>query len=169
MRCKMIITIGILSAGLMLAVSFSQEQNGGPQTGKLLRTDLLNFDGPPLMKSLRNIFVPFQGGGQSVISGGPEGGADRRPGVSGKEALSAGEAGVDSFPSLPRIDLRYIGYVGNEERLVALIFREGEAIAVKREDILPDGVKIIRISSEEVEVELPGGENIKFSLEGDEK
>lgn len=173
MRCKIIILIAVFS-GLILAFAFGQEQEqeAVQPAGPLLRTDLLNFDRPPLKKSLRNIFIPFHGGGPG-ISGGLKGEQERGPGglgaPAGEEGLSAEQSAMASISSLPRIDLRYIGYVGNEEKLVGLIFREGEAIAVKQEDILPDGVRIIRVSKEEVEVELPGGENIKFSLEGEEK
>lgn len=171
MRCKIIITIGLL-AGCICVFSFSQEKKEKKETGKLLHTELLQFDRPPLKKSIRNIFVPFQGRSRKRVPGGQPGGPGAGPEsgeAQGGEGGPAGPAGESPSSSLPRIDLKYIGYVGTEDRKVALIFRGGEALAVKSDEILPDGVKIIRISSEKVEVELPGGENIEFSLEGDEK
>lgn len=172
MRCKIIITIGLL-AGCIWVFSFSQEKEAKEQTGKILHTELLQFDRPPLKKSIRNIFVPFQGRSRDRVPGGqpgvPGAGSDADETRSGEGGGAVGPAGGSPSSSLPRIDLKYIGYVGTEDRKVALIFRGGEALAVKSDEILPDGVKIIRISSEKVEVELPGGENIEFSLEGDEK
>lgn len=167
MHCKTVAAIGIL-AGCVLVFSFGQEKASGREKEKLLHTELLKFERPPLKKSLRNIFTPFQGKGPDRIPGKKPGGSGRMPGDTGTQPGEEGSHGAEnSSSSLPRIDLKYIGYVGNEERKVALIFRGGEALAVIKEEILPDGVKIIRISSEEVEVELPGGENIKFSLEGE--
>ena len=162
MRCRIFLFLGILAgcAGLFYS---GQEKAAEPETGPLLRTDLLNFQRPPLEKSLRNIFIPIRGEERTEpgkILDSPEGISD----VSDPGAVSE-ETGEAS--PLPRIDLNYIGYVGDENRKVALIIRGGEALAVKRGEILPDGVVIKRISSEEVEVELPGGETVKFFLEGE--
>lgn len=165
MRCKILIFIGILALGGGV-FSLTQEQDDHRKTEKLLRTDLLNFESAPLKESRRNIFIPSPGDesfrGQEHTAGRPE--ISVLPGD--LESLEEERAGTSL---LPRIDLRYIGYVGNKERKVALLLHGGEALAVQTEDILPDGVKIIRIAEEEIEVELPGGENVKFFLEGEKE
>jgi hypothetical protein len=170
---RKILTVVVLLAGGLVLFSLGQEKASGQETEKLLRIDLLDFERPSLKKSLRNIFIPFSKREQGRRPGAESGpaGAGQRQGnrLPGEAETPSGPGATDAESGLPRIDLRYIGYVGSEARKVALIFRGGEAMAVKRKDILPDGVKIVRITSEEVEVELPGGDNIRFSLEGEEK
>ncbi len=134
-----------------------------PEPKRLLRMENLKPRELPPAAAKRDIFSPG-GYAESVVSG-PAG----RP-LAGK-AGGAIEAAELAEPPAPVLSVRFVGYSFNEasSRTVGLILVDGVARAVGEGDVLPDGLKIIRVSRDRIEVEKPGGEILTFSLEGDKR
>jgi multidrug efflux pump subunit AcrA (membrane-fusion protein) len=92
-------------------------------------------------------------------------------GKSVEVANAAGEAKQGEVaPPAVTVNLRYIGYiesVKSPRRLTALIILEGQAIPVREGEVVSEGVKIGKISPQEIEVILPDSSTRTFSLEGE--
>jgi len=129
----------------------------------LVRIDLLRKKIVKLKPPERNIFKPDKRRSPSVMGGdiGPIQGIPNEElpidGIDRKKAASNS------------ISLRYIGYVGSMEKTVALVIFEGQALAVKKGDMVLDNFKVLNITRKEIE--FAGRDSItrKVSLEGEER
>jgi hypothetical protein len=131
----------------------------------LLRKDLLGITKPEAAPPKRNIFAPRTGAirpAPAVPSGSPQ----HLPGL-----RAEGETGVtDNAPVTPPVvvvNLRYIGVIYSSRRLVALVNFEGRAIAVVEGEIIGDGIRVGRVTRQEIEVVLPDSSTRTFPLEGE--
>jgi len=70
---------------------------------------------------------------------------------------------------LPSLNIRYIGYIHSGDRIVGLIIFEGNALAVENGEMISAGVKIGKITPEEIEIIGPDSEIRKYSLEGEKE
>ncbi len=68
--------------------------------------------------------------------------------------------------SLP-LNIRYIGYVISDDKMVALIVFEGDALAVEKGEVISEGVKIGKITSEEIEIVGSDSQKRRYYLEGE--
>jgi len=65
--------------------------------------------------------------------------------------------------------LRYIGYVKSGQKIIALIFFEGEALAVEESEMISAGIRVGKVTSEEIELIDASSQKWKYSLEGEEE
>lgn len=129
----------------------------------LVRKDLLSKKIVKLKPQERNIFKPDKRRKPSVmledvglIQGIPQ---EELP----TEKINKNKAASDSM------SLRYIGYVGSLEKIVALVIFEDQALAVKKGDMVSESFKILNITRKEIE--FAGRDSItrKVSLEGEKR
>ncbi len=66
-----------------------------------------------------------------------------------------------------QINVKYIGYVQSEKRVVALIILEGQTYAVESGDVLETGVTIGEITPDDMEIIDQGSEPKRINLEGE--
>jgi hypothetical protein len=135
-------------------------QNAKEQTS-LVRKDLLQTARKQLSSPLRNIFTR-----QSIRSsreGSGDLGADQRL-LSGRTPLQAGSESQNAETS---INVKYIGYVHSEKKVIALIILSGETYAVESGDLLEGGMHIGEITPDDIEIIGPDSESNKVKLEGE--
>jgi hypothetical protein len=130
----------------------------------LIRRDLLNLKKPEAAPPKRNIFAPRIG--PPTL---PAGAARPAQPLMAPE-FSAGNDAAETKEAPPpppviRVNLRYIGFIVSDRRLVALVIFEGQAVAVVEGDVVGEGIRIGKISREQVEVNLPDSSTRTFSLE----
>jgi len=163
-------TWALVSAILFLAVIVCAETRQETQEpslqkvkGKtsLVRKDLLQPAQKQLSPPLRNIFTR-----QRISSSGEESGY-----FGADQNLSLGEsrsqAGPENQNAEISIDVKYIGYVRSEKRVIALIIFGGETYAVESGDMLEGGIHIGEITPDDIEVIAPDSEPNKVKLEGE--
>jgi hypothetical protein len=128
----------------------------------LIRKDLLFEKKEKLSPPRRNIFSP-QGVSVAQAESPPaEAGASQKvPFPSGEDSEG------DSTGTKP--DLRYLGYVKSGQKITALIFFEGEALAVVEDEMIRVGIRIGKVTSEEIELIGADSQKWKYSLEGEEE
>ena len=80
-----------------------------------------------------------------------------------KMAKTSKASGISSNP----LDLRYIGYIDNGERIVALIIFEGQAVAVQEGEKLNEEIKVGKITTKEIEIIRPDGHSQQYALQGE--
>jgi hypothetical protein len=160
--------IFILAAGLCPAQT---QTNPAPKTAadkelkSLLRKDLLQVKKKDSAPPKRNIFAPrtdFSRPGEAVRPGGPLPAMD----FQAADELAATDETAEAPPVLA-VNLRYIGFIGSPRRLVALVILEGQAIAVVEGDFVGEGIRIGKVSRQQIEVVLPDSSTRMFSLEGE--
>ncbi len=149
---------------LVCAETTLEAQEPSPQKIKqasLVRKDLLQPTRKRLLPPQRNIFTR-----QRIIPSG------ERPEFFGTE----GEPSRGGTPIQPdaknenteiSINLKYIGYVNSEERVIALIILDGETYAVESGDLLEGGIHIGEITPGDIEIIGPDSESNKVKLEGE--
>jgi hypothetical protein len=160
----------LVSAILFFAVfvcagSRQEAQESTPRKAKgqtsLVRKDLLQPTRKQLSPPLRNIFT------RQRISSSGEGseyfGEEQRLSPRGTpfQAVSENQNAEIS------INVKYIGYVNSEKRVIALIILNGETYAVESGDMLEGGVHIGEITPDDIEVIGPDSESNKVKLEGE--
>lgn len=143
-------------------IPFALEENTKekPEEGhkSLIRKDLLQIKRENPTASGRNIFIPQRKMSKEGVFPSPE--FLREP--EGEEISSKNRD--SSHP----LDLRYIGYIESNQRIVALIIFGGESIAVEKGERISEDYTIGSITTDEIEVIGPSGEKHKFSLEGED-
>ncbi len=162
--------ICLFTIGFLFSQASRQAENAiSSETGKsgLIRMDLLRLSQGESRPFRRNIFAP-----------GPAYGAPSPPGVpvsqfsserqESQDVQQQGEA-VRTEVVTPafNVNLRYVGFIVSARRLVALIILEGQALAVAEGEVVSEGIRIGKISVDEIEVVLPDSSTRKFPLEGE--
>ncbi len=157
---KSLLGVALTAACFALSVLPQEESKGegtrktSRETTPLIRKDLLDFGEETPPPSLRNIFRPKRTVNRAA--------APRVPAAPRPEAKTPPSEPEPSFA----LSLNYIGSVESGGRTMALVVRNGEALPVAEGEELAPGYRVIRITSEEIEVEGPGGERKVFSRQG---
>ena len=151
-----------LSIGLSVWAGEEKLQNKGieKEGGKsLIRKDLLLREKTELRNPVRNIFTLRRSVRREV---------QRSP-----VELPQSQQQNSSFPNKSRsssflpVNIRYIGYVISDNKMVGLIVFEGNALAVERGELISDGVKIGKITTEEIEIVGSDSQKRRYYLEGE--
>ncbi|MDH4217144.1 MAG: hypothetical protein OEY18_00070 [Candidatus Aminicenantes bacterium] len=127
----------------------------------LIRKDLLETSSRKLLPPRRDIFT--RQSPSSIGEGLEFPGADRLhlPEGDPSQTNSSDESiGIS-------LDLKYIGYVNSEQRVVALILFRGEVYAVEFGDMLDGGISIGEITPDDIEIIGPDFQSSKVKLEGE--
>jgi hypothetical protein len=174
MRKASVLVAALIISGAA-ALGFGQAQAPQPapkapaakEARSLLRKELLETKTKDSAPPLRNIFAPSSGPSRAAQVA-PQGRTQPQP-VLDFEAADEPAAAEDSSQTPPviTVDLRYIGFIQSPRRLVALVNFEGRAIAVVEGDVVGEGVRIGKVTPEEVEVILPDSSTRTFTLEGE--
>jgi len=160
--------IFVLAAGLCPAQAQTEpapKKAAAKEVKSLLRKDLLQIRKQEAAPPLRNIFAPRAASsrpGDVAPPGRPLPAMDSQAADESAATDETAEA-----PPVITIDLRYIGFIESRRRLVALVNFEGQAIAVVEGDIVGEGIRIGKVSRQQIEVVLPDSSTRTFSLEGE--
>jgi hypothetical protein len=169
MKIRVSITGTFLALALVLSSVALQNQKGDPEEAvksSYIRKDLLQIPAAEedLQTPLRNIFSPRRPGSPGM--GREYGGVSPdNPGM--ETADEEPDAEEEDFSDV--IDIRYIGYIRSQARTVALIFLDGEAMAIKAGEIVGEDVRILKISPTELEYAGPDSLTKSVSLEGEDR
>jgi hypothetical protein len=151
-----------LSMGLSVWAGEEKLQSKGLDQGggkSLIRKDLLLRDKIELGNSVRNIFTLRRSVRREIQRNLVELLQNQQQNSNLPNKLGASS-------SLP-VNIRYIGYVISAEKMVGLIVFEGNALAVERGELISDGVKIGRITAEEIEIIGSDSQKRRYYLEGE--
>jgi len=160
--------IFVLAAGLCPAQTQTEpvpKKAAAKEVKSLLRKDLLQIRKQDAAPPLRNIFAPRAGSsrpGDGALPGRPLPAMDFQAADESAEADETAEA-----PPVITVDLRYIGFIESPRRLVALVIFEGRAVAVVEGDVVGEGIRIGKVTRQQIEVVLPDSSTRTFSLEGE--
>jgi hypothetical protein len=181
--------LSVVALILLGAASLFAQAPATPQPAKkapeekpvppLIRRDLLQKPPVEAAPPKRNIFSPRSG-----EAGAP---APLAPGIGGVGPGTAGllPTNLDGAPgdtaalasgqptAAPAftVDLRYIGYVDSQRthKIIGLVVFQGQARAVMEGEVISEGIRIGKISRENIEVIVPDSSTRTFSLEGEER
>jgi len=127
--------------------------------------DLLRVQRGDSVVSKRNIFAPG-----TSFAAPPERAIIEEP----SSAIAAEQIETQpeeaQAPPVLNVNLRYIGfieYTRSSKKITALIILEGQPMAVVEGEVVLDGIRIGKISPQELEVIMPDSTARKFSLEGE--
>jgi len=160
----------------LLAIALSLAQDKPPigteakpapaeEQKSLLRMDLLQSRKEETSFPQRNIFAP-RAAASRPIDIAPQGGPVPTQG-SPDQASPALPEGQEVAPPVQTINLRYIGFIESARRMIALVLIEGRAVAVSEGEVVSEGVRVGKITREQVEVILADSSTRAFSLEGE--
>jgi hypothetical protein len=156
----------LLAVGLSMHWGFSQAEKPTEDKSvqRLVRMDLLNFPQGETSPSKRNIFAPAISSARPAVAGVPAAGLPEAPFQAEQEGTPAAQ---EQPPPTLTVNLRYVGFVVSSHRFVALIILEGQAVAVVEGEVVAEGLRIGKITPEEIEIVLPDSSVRKYSLEGE--
>ena len=151
-----------LSIGLSVWAGGGTLQKKGLETGgkkSLIRKGLLLREKIELGNPARNIFTLRRLAGRTT---------ERDPvkPQQNQQRNSTLPNTHEASSSLP-VNIRYIGYVISDNKIVALIVFEGNALAVERGEVISEGVKIGKITPEEIEIVGSDSQRRRYYLEGE--
>lgn len=137
----------------------------------LVRMDLLAAGPSETVPPGRNIFSPQPV--QPVRTASVIPGMPATPGLPPAGPAGAVVPEAQSEPTAPpvaSVDLRFIGYVDSPRtrKIIGLLIFQGQARAVVEGEVISEGVRVVKIGRDEIEVALPDGSTRTFSLEGEE-
>lgn len=160
--------IFILAAGLCPAqprAGQAPKKVAAKGVKSLLRKDLLQFKKQDFVPPMRNIFSQRTGTsrpGDIALPGRPQPVTD----FHAADESAATDKTVETPPAI-NINVRYVGFIKSPRRLVALIIFEGLALAVIEGDVVGEGIRIGKVTRQQIEVVLPDSSTRTFSLEGE--
>ena len=151
-----------LSIGLSVWAGGGTLQKKGLETGgkkSLIRKGLLLREKIELGNPVRNIFTLRRSAGRTIERNPvkPQQNQQRNPTIPNNYEASS---------SLP-VNIRYIGYVISDEKMVGLIVFEGNALAVENGEVISEGVKIGKITTEMIEIIGSDSQKRRYQLEGE--
>ncbi len=153
-----------LSIGLSIWAGEEKLQKKGLEKGGekgLIRKDLLLREKIELGNPVRNIFA-LERSVSREIERNPvklQQNQQQNPTLPGKYEASS---------SLP-LNIKYIGYVISDDKMVALIVFGGDALAVEKGEVISEGVKIGEITPEEIEIIGSDSQKRRYYLEGEKE
>ncbi len=135
------------------------------ETNSLLRMDLLRLPQEEMTPPLRNIFAPGTRANppQDIALQQAQ---ELAPDDQGGETSALTEGGTTA-PPVMTVSLRYIGFIESSVRMIALVVFEGQPIAVVEGEVVGEGIRVGKITREQVEIILPDSSTRLFSLEGE--
>jgi hypothetical protein len=147
-----------LSIGLSIWAGEEKLQKKALEKG-LIRKDLLLREKMELGNPVRNIFTLRRSVSREIERNPVKlrQNQQQNPTLPGKYEASS---------SLP-LNIRYIGYVISDDKMVALIVFEGDALAVESGEVISEGVKIGKITPEEIEIVGSDSQKRRYYLEGE--
>ena len=147
-----------LSIGLSIWAGEEKLQKKALEKG-LIRKDLLLREKMELGNPVRNIFTLRRSVSREIERNPVKlrQNQQQNPTLPGKHEASS---------SLP-LNIRYIGYVISDDKMVALIVFEGDALAVEKGEVISEGVKIGKITPEEIEIIGSDSQKRRYYLEGE--
>ena len=153
-----------LSIGLCIWAGEEKLQNKVLEKGgekSLIRKDLLLREKIELGNPARNIFTLRRSAGRTIERNPvkPQQNRQRNPTVPYTHEASSSLA----------VNIRYIGYVISDDKMVALIVFEGDALAVERGEVISEGVEIGKITTEEIEIIGSDSQRRRYYLEGEKQ
>ncbi|NIM90980.1 MAG: hypothetical protein GTO17_08535 [Candidatus Aminicenantes bacterium] len=157
------IGICLVTRGQEVEVKQAAKKIADDAAGKnLIRKDLLFEKEERLRRPRRNIFSP-QAVSKIQAESPPEDAetSQKLPSLS-SEGSVGGSEGI-------KPDLRYLGYVKSGQKITALVFFEGEALVVVEDEMIRVGIRIGKVTSEEIELIGADSQKWKYSLEGEEE
>jgi hypothetical protein len=137
----------------------SEERNS------LLRMDLLQRPREGMTPPQRNIFAPRTGASRPVENF-PYGGQQALPNDRAPDTPDQPAEGT-AAPPVFSVSLRYIGFIESSRRIIALVVFEGQAIAVVEGEVVSEGIRIGKITRDQIEIVLPDSTTRRFPLEGE--
>ncbi|HEB34996.1 MAG TPA: hypothetical protein ENI18_04055 [Candidatus Aminicenantes bacterium] len=151
-----------LSIGLSIWAGEEKLQKKALEKGgekSLIRKDLLVREKIELGNPVRNIFTLRRSVSRKIERNPVKlrQNQQQNPTLPGKYEASS---------SLP-LNVRYIGYVISDDKMVALIVFEGDALAVEKGEVISEGVKIGKITPEEIEIIGSDSQKRRYYLEGE--
>jgi len=171
MRIK--ILFGVLAMTAAVAAAPAQDKPA-PSDKKaapavsLIRMDLLKIQERPNTTMKRDLFIPER---QSMPMGiAPAGslmsGTLKQPQRSGVGAQADAEPGP---PPEPVLNARYVGYIRGKTRITALVLFENRAMAIDEGEPLDTVWKVVKITTEGIDVQGADGKTQSVALEGERK
>jgi len=159
MKIKPILVLALAGgiAAVLVPLGLGQEKT------PIVRMDLLPKKDRRAMTIRRDIFLPQTTG----VGFSPE--FDELTGRPIQPRPGGGELKAPEPPPEPSLVVRYIGYIRGKEKITALIFFEGQVLAVSEGDQLGQAWKVASISTTEIEIRGEDGTTQKFALEGERK
>jgi hypothetical protein len=133
----------------------------------LIRMDLLRLSQGESRPFQRNIFAPGPAYGAPSPSGAPVSQVSSERQVSPEFQPQGEEVRTEVVTPAFSVNLRYVGFIVSARRLIALVILEEQALAVAEGEVVREGVRIGKISVDEIEVILPDSSTRKFPLEGE--
>jgi len=160
----------LLSAGLCLTArgetgelkEVVKKNSGDVARKSLIRKDLLFEKREKLSPPRRNIFSALA---ERQTQAGT---LSQEVGI-GQEASSQSREDSEVYSDEAKLDLRYLGYIKSGQKIIALVIFEGEALAVVEGEMISGGIRIGKVTPEEVEVIGASSQKWKYSLEGEEE
>lgn len=131
----------------------------------LIRMDLLRLPQEEMTPPLRNIFAPGTRTSRPAESAVQESLPWPQDEQAAVTPVSASEG--NTAPPVMTVNLHYIGFVESPQHIIALVVIEGQAVAVVEGEVVGEGIRIGRITRDEVEVVLPDSSTRLFSFEGE--
>lgn len=138
----------------------ADKASGEKEKKSLIRKDLLQTQSGEMGLPKRNIFSP-QSSSRSQVGASFVASQKSQLGLEDEEQEEAQTAPAIS------INLRYIGFVESPRRMIGLIILEGQAIAVVEGEVISEGMRIGKVTAQEIEIIMPDSMTRKFSLEGE--
>jgi hypothetical protein len=147
-----------LSIGLSIWAGEEKLQKKALEKG-LIRKDLLLREKMELGNPVRNIFTLRRSVSREIERNPVKlrQNQQQNPTLPGKYEASS---------SLP-LNVRYIGYVISDDKMVALIVFEGDALAVEKGEVISEGVKVGKITPGEIEIIGSDSQKRRYYLEGE--
>ena len=138
--------------------------SAGKEPKSLIRKDLLQVQRGAVGLPKRNIFSP-QSSPRNSLQGDLGAAQKPQPGLGDEQNEAHGEEA--QAPPAMTINLRYIGFVESPRKRIGLIILEGQTMAVVEGDVISEGVRIGKVTAQEIEIIMPDSTTRKFSLEGE--
>ncbi len=164
--------MGLAIFGLVIGICVAQTRtrpSAKPspleERNSLLRMDLLRLPEQGMSPPRRNIFAPRSGASRPE-DGSPYGGQPATPNDQAPDAPVISADGT-AAPPVITVSLRYIGFIESSLRMIALVVFEGQAIAVAEGEVVSEGIRIGKITREQIEIVLPDSSTRRFPLEGE--
>ncbi len=155
--------IAVLSIHWVFAQT-DKKTSEGKGVPNLVRMDLLNSPEFQTTPPQRNIFAPANFSARTPV---PSAAAAGPPNATLGVEEEGTPGGLDQPPPILGVNLRYLGFVVSPHKFVALIILEGQAVAVVEGEVVAEGLRIGKITPEEIEIILPDSSVRKYSLEGE--
>ncbi len=144
----------VLAAVIFAASGQAPEKNAAATAGvqaekSLVRKDLLSSDGPDAPLPLRDIFRPKITSVSHVFLSRP---VMQKPGAAAPEAAPA-------FA----LSLTYVGPIASVGKILAMVTVGGQTVPVSVGEEVSPGYKVLRISSDSIDIEGPNGQVKTFT------